>query len=203
LLVVLISTDLQKGQILGATLASVGWGRMARSSALVSLPHPSFGYPLMADASEVKGLIAPTPRCREHEHRDRDTDAQDDPHGIHERRPVPARTVAGTPSHRGMMMGGTRTIMANNSALGRGDVPATTHESKVSEVALAATHKRRWREDMQVQPFARVQKQTTTASLLQWLSRGKRSQSLSLPTRSVAHPRSGGALGSAPHTAIR
>ena len=37
----------------------------------------------------------------------------------------------------------------------------------------------------------------------QWSPRGKRSQSLCLPTRSVAHARSGGGLGSAPHTAIR
>ncbi len=46
-------------------------------------------------------------------------------------------------------------------------------------------------------------KTTTMATLRQWLPRARRSQSLSLPTRSVAHPRSGGGLGSAPHTAMR
>jgi hypothetical protein len=36
---------------------------VARLSALeiVSLSHPLFGYPLMADAPEIKPLIAPTP----------------------------------------------------------------------------------------------------------------------------------------------
>jgi hypothetical protein len=41
------------------------------------------------------------------------------------------------------------------------------------------------------------------AMIHQWSPRGKRSQSLCLPARSVAHVRSGGGLGSAPHTAIR
>jgi hypothetical protein len=41
------------------------------------------------------------------------------------------------------------------------------------------------------------------AMIHQWSPRGKRSQSLCLPTRSVAHARSGGGLGSAPHTAIK
>jgi hypothetical protein len=48
-----------------------------------------------------------------------------------------------------MMIGGTRTITASNSALGRGDVPATMPDSSVSDVALAAMYKRRWRKDMQ------------------------------------------------------
>jgi hypothetical protein len=55
-----------------------------------------------------------------------------------------------------MMIGGTRAIMASKIALGRGDVPATVHDSSVSDVALAAIYTRKWREDMQVRPFARV-----------------------------------------------
>jgi hypothetical protein len=102
-----------------------------------------FGYPLMADGPEIKRLIAPTPRCREHEHRNRDTDAHDDPHGIHERRSVPARAIAGASSHRGMMMGGTRPITASNNALGLDDVPAMINTSSVSQVALAATYRRK------------------------------------------------------------
>lgn len=64
LLVVLTSTELQNGQVLGATPASVGWVCIkACLSALgiVSLSHPLFGYPLMADAPEVTLLIAPAP----------------------------------------------------------------------------------------------------------------------------------------------
>lgn len=120
---------------------------------IVSLSIPLFGYPLMTDAPEITPSISPTPWCREYDHHDRDDDAQDDPCGIHERRSVPAGASAGTPNHRGMMIGGTRTIMASNSALGRGDVPATMHDSSVSDVALAAMYKRRWREDMQCRPF--------------------------------------------------
>ena len=41
------------------------------------------------------------------------------------------------------------------------------------------------------------------AMIHQWDSRGRRSQSLGVPTRSVAQDRSGGGLGSPPHTAIR
>ena len=40
-------------------------------------------------------------------------------------------------------MGGTRPITASNSALGLDDVPATMNASSVSEVALAATYKRK------------------------------------------------------------
>jgi len=104
-------------------------------------PHPLFGYPVIADASEVDDIFAPKPRSREHESRDRDAHSQDDPGGIHERS-VPARAIAGPPSHRGMMMGGTRLITASNSALGLDEVPATMNARSVSEVALAATYKR-------------------------------------------------------------
>jgi hypothetical protein len=68
---------------------------------IVSLA-PLFGDPLMADASEVSIVIAPKPRCREHENRDRHPDAQEDPPGIQERRSVSAGAIAGAPSHGDM-----------------------------------------------------------------------------------------------------
>jgi len=118
-------------------------GHEVRLSPFVSLSHPLFGYPLMADGPEIKRLIAPAPRGREHQHRNRDTHAQDDPRGIHERRSVPARAIAETSSHRGMTMGGTRPITASTSALGLDDVPAMRNASRVSEVAPAAKYKRK------------------------------------------------------------
>ena len=54
-------------------------------------------------------------------------------------------------------MGGTRPITASNTAFGLDDVPATMNVSSVSEVALAATYKRKWRGDMEVPPFVRSQ----------------------------------------------
>ena len=56
---------------------------------------------------------------------------------------------------------------------------------------------------MRVPPFVRSQEHKIIATFRQWIGCGKRSQSLWLPTRSVARARSGGGLGSAPHTAIR
>jgi hypothetical protein len=55
-------------------------------------------------------------------------------------------------------MTGSDTKSATSSALGRGDGPAAMHDSSVSEVALAATYKRKWHEDMQVRPFTKTQK---------------------------------------------
>ena len=40
-------------------------------------------------------------------------------------------------------MGGTRPIIASDSALGPDDVPATMNASSVSEAALAAIYKRK------------------------------------------------------------
>ena len=41
------------------------------------------------------------------------------------------------------MTGSATPISATNSALGRGDVPATMHDSSVSDVVLAAMYKRK------------------------------------------------------------
>ena len=107
------------------------------------MAHALFGYPVRADASEVNFVIAPKPRCRKHENRDRDAHSQQNPAGIHERRSVPAGCIAGASTHRAMMTGGTRAITARISALGLDDVPATMNASSVREVALAAIYKRK------------------------------------------------------------
>lgn len=62
LLVVLMLSELQKGQIVGAEVSG-GWLYIRRLSPpwIVPLAHTLFGYPLMADASEVNIAIAPTP----------------------------------------------------------------------------------------------------------------------------------------------
>ena len=122
---------------------------------IVSLAEPLFGYPLIADAPEVGMLIAPTRRGRQHDNDHRDADRETDPASDHERPAVPVVASNRLPVHRDIMTGSATPISATNRALGRGDVPATTHDSRVSDVALAAMYKRKWREDMQVRPFAR------------------------------------------------
>jgi hypothetical protein len=64
LLVVITSTELQKGQDFGATIASEGSeGLMytACLSAVLALVEALFGYPLLADSPESVILIGPQP----------------------------------------------------------------------------------------------------------------------------------------------
>lgn len=133
---------------------------MAVLSALwiVSLAEPLFGYPLVADAPEVEMLIAPTRRGRQHDNDHGDADRENDQPSVHDRPMVPAVASNWLPIHRDIVTGSATPISATDSALGRGDVPATMHDRRVTDVALAAIHKRKWREDMQVRPFASTSK---------------------------------------------
>jgi hypothetical protein len=123
----------------------------------MALAEPLFSDPMVAHHSKIGVLRAPKP-CHHHDNRASDGDGQKNPDDVHERCPAACVAIAGDPVHKGTMTGGTRLITASNNAFGLGDVAATMSASRVSDIALAAIYKRKWRGDMQAPPFARLEK---------------------------------------------